>query len=317
MPQALKVGSLVTNPRKPEWGPGKVVRVRGNMVDVFFRHVEGDRALKFKVDALELASVQSDPVLDNLPEIRERNGAMVLLRARITLAQARDRFLRHYPGGFSDPAYIGTETEGERAYKWSAHERFLQELGGAKGPQLLSGDGTVDFVAEIGRILGSASNLLATTEYIALREGLEDAPAASHYLSTLFDLIDAGPEEELFIAHAQATAALPSRGQTHTDKWTVSTILPYLARPDAFIFVKPTITKAAAAALGFDIRYDAQPNWRTYERVLRMSRLYMEELADLGPRDFIDIQSFFWVTGESFEKILAEHQAKKGRSPGA
>lgn len=101
---------------------------------------------------------------------------------------------------------------------------------------------------------------------------------------------------------------MPVRGQAHTDKWTVLAILPYLARLDPFMFVKPMITQAAAA-LGFDIRYGPRPNGETYERVLRMSQLYMQQLADLGPRDFIDVQSFFWVTGGSFEGTLAEHRA--------
>lgn len=306
------VGSLVENPLKPEWGPGKVAHTRGDTLFVFFRDLPGERARRFRADALRLAASQSDPILDNLPPFVEKNGDIVISAARITPAQAREQFLRHYPGGFSDPGYIGNESEGERTYKWAAHERFHEHFGADRGRALLASDGA-DLVGEISRVLGSASNLLATQEYIALREGLANREAARRYLSTLLDLVEAGPQEGAFLAHADATASLPAKGQTHTDKWTVATILPYLARPDTFMFVKPTPTQAAAAALGFDVRYDPRPNWGTYERVLRMSHLYMDQLADLGPRDFIDVQSFFWVTGGSFEKTLAEHKERKAK----
>jgi hypothetical protein len=309
------VGSLVDNPLKPEWGPGKVAHARGGTLFVFFRDLPGERARKFRADALRMAESQSDPILDNLPPFVEKDGDIIISAARITPAQAREQFLRHYPGGFTDPGYIGTESEGERTYKWVAHQRFVENFSGGRG-RALAGSDEADLIGEISRVLGSASNLLATQEYIALREGLTNREAARRYLSTLLDLVEAGPQEAPFLAHAEATASLPAKGQTHTDKWTVATILPYLARPEAFMFVKPTPTQAAAAALGFDLRYDPRPNWATYERVLRMSHLYMDQLADLGPRDFIDIQSFFWITGGSFEKTLAEQKAKRAARMG-
>lgn len=311
--EGMAVGRLVENPLKPEWGPGKVVHAEGAIVHVFFRDLPGERARRFRQSALRLADVQSDPVLDNLPPFVEHDGDWVIPRGRITPAQARQRFLRHYPRGFADPGYIGNQSEGERTYKWDAHERFIEAFDEGRGRALLTRE-DADLVGEIGRVLGSASNLLATQEYIALREGLASLPAARNYLATLLDLLDAGPVEAAFMAHVEATASLPVKGQTHTEKWTVSTILPYLARPDVFMFVKPTLTQAAAAALGFELRYSPRPNWTTYERVLRMSRLYMEQLADLGPRDFIDVQSFFWVTGDSFETTLAEQRTKQGGS---
>lgn len=52
--------------------------------------------------------------------------------------------------------------------------------------------------------------------------------------------------------------------------------------------------------LGFDIHYQAQPNWRTYRAVLEMTEVYFELLGEFGPLDFIDVQSFFWVTGEAY-----------------
>ncbi|MGH8809929.1 MAG: hypothetical protein ACREX0_18805, partial [Noviherbaspirillum sp.] len=164
--------------------------------------------------------------------------------------------------------------------------------------------------ATMRHIVGRANNLLAVTENIAFTDGLKDEKSARQYIVTLFALIDSGPNEASFNAHAAAVAGLPQTGATHTDRWTIVTLLPFFARPDAFMFVKPSITKAAASQLGFDIHYDASPNWVTYDAVLRMTRAYKERLSDLEPRDHIDMQSFFWVTGETYEKTRAAHEAK-------
>src|SRR5690606_39012594 len=163
----------------------------GGTLYVFFRDLPGERARKFKAETLRLAEVQSDPVLDNLPPFVERGGDLVIPPGRITPAEARERFLRHYRGGFADPDYIGALTNGERTYKWAAHVRFHDVFGAGRGRALLTNADTV-LVAETSRVLGSASNLLATQEYIAMREGLASHDAARRYISTLLDLIEAG-----------------------------------------------------------------------------------------------------------------------------
>ena len=49
--------------------------------------------------------------------------------------------------------------------------------------------------------------------------------------------------------------------------------------------------------LGFDFAYSSTPNWDTYSSFLELCRTVNRDLADLGPRDQIDIQSFLWVQG--------------------
>lgn len=307
---AFSAGTLVEHPRFPEWGPGKVAHVRGNKVHVFFRDLPDRRAKLFPFGQLRRVAQQSDPVLDNLPPFVEQDGALHLPAERVTVQQARDEFLEKFPGGFSDPDYIGDRKGGERAYKWRAHEHFIETLGGGQLEQLLKG-GDLEGLVKRAQQVVSRVNLLAMTEAAAFREGLADEGAAAAFFSRLAELLRAGPVEEAFEAYTAAVASLPAEGATHTDKWTIATILPFLARPDIFMFVKPTITQRAAERLGFDLRYEARPNWITYDRVLRMSHLYMDLLSDLGPRDLIDIQSFFWVTGEKYEQVAAAQRAKQ------
>jgi hypothetical protein len=291
----LLIGTLVENPLSPEWGPGMIAHIRRDVAYVFFRGVPDRRAKRFKVDGLRLAPEQSDPILDNLPEFVEKDGEYLLPFERVTAEQAVRKFLEVYPGGFQDADYLGERKRGERNYKWQAHEIFVETLGNGQAEDLLARGDIGELVARAQRVMGRV-NLLARTEATAFREGLADDTAATAYFVELLNLLQSEPTAMTFEQYANAVASLPVEGETDTDIWTVATILPFLARPDVHMFVKPTNTKKAADRLGSDLRYEPRPNWPTYDAVLRMSRLYMDLLKDHGPRDFLDIQSFFWVT---------------------
>jgi hypothetical protein len=69
-----------------------------------------------------------------------------------------------------------------------------------------------------------------------------------------------------------------------------------------FPFLKPEATKNAADLLGFDLMYDATPNWRTYKLLLKLGDNLASHLRANGmqPKDWIDLQSFMWVvTGDN------------------
>jgi hypothetical protein len=59
------------------------------------------------------------------------------------------------------------------------------------------------------------------------------------------------------------------------------------------------VTRTAARAYGFDLCYESRPKWRTYDSLLRFAAQIRRDLADLHPRDLIDVQSFIWVQGSS------------------
>ena len=58
---------------------------------------------------------------------------------------------------------------------------------------------------------------------------------------------------------------------SHVDalKWTTATYFLFLARPEKFMFVKPTVTQNAAGACGYEISYKSEPNWLTYPGCFR------------------------------------------------
>ena len=53
----------------------------------------------------------------------------------------------------------------------------------------------------------------------------------------------------------------------------------------------------AAEAYGYPFDYAPRPSFATYASLLAFGRTVRRDLADLAPRDQIDIQSFLWVLG--------------------
>jgi len=83
-------------------------------------------------------------------------------------------------------------------------------------------------------------------------------------------------------------------------KWTVATYLPFLWRPEEHMFLKPEVTKDFAARVGhrFATDYEARLDFAVYESLLDLVSNTAAELAELKPRDRIDVQSFIWVVGD-------------------
>ena len=298
--EKITVGSLVTHPNRPEWGPGKILAVKGPHVDVCFREREfvpgASPVITLSTAAvpLALAPSQSDRLLANLP--KDIGGRPVSKRVYITLDQAKRGFRELYPLGFADPKYLGDKAGGERSTKWAAHELWHATLGNGEGERLLAA-GDVGEVTKRAEAVVARVNLLAAFEVAALRDGLKDGKAARRFFRALFELLAApAPDRPRFEALVTATQNLPvAEGKTNPDTWTVVTLFPFLARPDTFMFLKPDATRRAAETIRFDLRYDAHPNWLTYRRLLAFVGMLMDELNDFGPRDYIDVQSFLWV----------------------
>lgn len=62
------VGMLIVHPARPEWGPGKVLKVSGNKVDIAFKYLPAGEIKKFCVDiaGLVAAEDQLDPAFDQV-----------------------------------------------------------------------------------------------------------------------------------------------------------------------------------------------------------------------------------------------------------
>jgi hypothetical protein len=70
------------------------------------------------------------------------------------------------------------------------------------------------------------------------------------------------------------------------------TLFPFLGRPDRHPILRPGSTREAAERLGFDLRFDDNPNWSTYAALRGLSGRLLEALAGAGAKDFIDVEVF-------------------------
>ena len=292
----LHIGSLVEH---SSWGRGKILALRQPNAEAYFPSLATESqgpTRMVRLTSLSLSPVQTDPLLDQVEGRKpgSKAGAKVKTppkRPEHNLDQAIEWFAREYPGHFADERFV----KGEVALKRAAHQLFGDKLGNGAGERLLA-EGNF---AEIGTLLDAVyrtTKIPSRLEMAAIHKGLKESAAAAHLLEGLQALL-AVPNAQTFARLADAVAALPAHSKgPHAQTWPTVTILPFLADPTRFIVSKPEIGKQVAGRLGKDLIYSSAVKWDTYNKVLDMSRTVLEKLAPLGATDFIDVQSFTWVT---------------------
>ncbi len=194
---------------------------------------------------------------------------------------AKARFLRIFPDGLHDQAYL----DSERAYKIAAKEKLDTTLP-LKSALESSGNG------EAALAVFRATNLLSPFEKTKLQDALR------------------GPNADQFIkgaavfASGDTKAGLSDMAQAlkphDVAKWTVVTYLPFLWQPTSHMFLKPEVTKNFAERVGHSYANDYSPelDLSVYSSLLDLANETEQQIASLKPRDHIDVQSFIWVVGE-------------------
>jgi hypothetical protein len=143
----------------------------------------------------------------------------------------------------------------------------------------------------------SRHTMIFSFEKMALRDALKAGAGARAFATGLYEFLHgSGSDEARFVAWCETVAALP-RKQTRVLTWPLVTVFGFIAQPDKHIFLKPLVTKTAAANYGFDFQYQSKPNWETYMNFLGFAETIRRDLRDLRPRDMVDLQSFMWVQG--------------------
>ena len=207
-------------------------------------------------------------------------------------ARCRRKFLRIFPGGFRDETYV----DWERDYKWQAHLRWEAALARPLFEALLRRR-DFDTVARLATGIESRTNLLFSFEKMALRDALRPPAGARAFAEGLYALLHGqGSLEARFTAWRDVVGALPRR-QTRVLTWPVLTVFPFIAQPRIHLYLKPTVTRVAARAYGYEFDYRSKPVFETYRSLLGFGRRVRADMRDQKPRDQIDIQSFIWVQG--------------------
>jgi hypothetical protein len=208
--------------------------------------------------------------------------------------RCRRKFLEYFPAGFRDDDYVATERE----YKWDTHRRWLAQLGEEAFRELLDREDYAEVASRAVRVeQQSRHSMIFSFEKMALRDAVRGEAGARSFAQGLYQFLHGdGPDEERFALWCEVVAALPRR-QTRVLTWPLVTVFGFIAQPTRHLFLKPTVTRAAAAAYGFDFDYRSRPNWATYRSLLDFASLIRRDQRDLRPRDMIDLQSFIWVLG--------------------
>lgn len=211
-------------------------------------------------------------------------------------ARCRRKFLRFFPRGFRDETYLAWE----RDYKWETHRRWQAVLGRGEFQRLLEAGQHREIATRAVRVeQQSRHSMIFSFEKMALRDAVRTEHGAQRFARGLFDYLHGGGSlEQRFSDWVNVIAGLPRR-QTRVLTWPLVTVFGFIAQPGTHMFLKPTVTRVAAEAYGFDFTYAPTPNWETYASLLRFAGRVRDDTADLRPTDMIDIQSFIWVQGSS------------------
>jgi hypothetical protein len=210
--------------------------------------------------------------------------------------RARRKFLRFFPGGFADPTY----RDWERDYKWETHERWEETLDRRTFQELLTAREFTTIASTALRVeQRSRHSMIFSFEKMALRDAVRSEPGAEAFATGLFDLLHGTRSmQHRFEQWIDTVANLP-RKQTRVLTWPIVTVFGFIAQPDRHIFFKPSVTKAAAAVYDQPLPYQSRPSWEVYAALLEFAERLRHDVADLKPRDMIDLQSFMWVLGSA------------------
>jgi hypothetical protein len=208
--------------------------------------------------------------------------------------RCRRKFLEYFPEGFHDADYL----ELERGYKVATHERWQEALGPREFRALIKAGAYAEIAARAVRVeQRSRHSMIFSFEKMALRDAVRSPAGARAFSTGLFDLLHGrGSLATRFERWIGVLGALPRR-QTRVLTWPLVTVFGFIAQPDRHIFLKPTVTREAARAYGFEFAYSSRPSWAVYDSLLHFARQVQRDTVDLGPRDMIDAQSFIWVQG--------------------
>ena len=207
-------------------------------------------------------------------------------------ARCRKKFLRYFPGGFTDEKYL----HWERGYKWEAHLAWENVLNKYAFMGLIEADKYSE-IAKLAVNIETKTNLLFSFEKMALRDAVKMNGGAKLFSLGLFEYVyGAGDFRRRFENFAETLDRLP-RKQIRVRTWPLQTVFGFIADPKRHIFLKPRVTQVAAEKYGYDFQYSSKPNWETYQSLLNFAKQVKKDNADLKPKDMIDLQSFIWVQG--------------------
>ena len=137
----------------------------------------------------------------------------------------------------------------ESDYKWHAHQRWEKTI---DRKVLRTARTAAHFrdVAARAVAIEARTNLLFSFEKMALRDAVKPPAGARSFVRGIHDFLHGPGSPEDRFNRCEIVANLPRR-QTRVLTWPVVTVMGFIARPQAHVFLKPTVTRKAAQHYGF------------------------------------------------------------------
>ena len=282
----FKKGDRVIHKNAPAWGIGEIIELSGGpYCKIFFVNHGYTEISKDSLDFLKKIEGKDavHPLLDNLRLPSQDNN----LKFR-SFGNLVSSFIKIFPQGFYDNEYI----KHERTYKVEAHDMTADLLNEASLTDLIEIKQYSELCLKALKVVNK-TNLIFPNEKMALKDGLKSVEHQKIFSVALFDILYGDDEMSKRFDHfANALEEIKAA------KWTTQTYFLFLAFPEKYMFMKPSVTKYAADAFGFELYYRSEINWKSYESLLCFSKYISDELPKISdylqPRDMIDVQSFVW-----------------------
>ena len=284
-------------------GVGRVVALEPNAVHVFFANGDARFATKLRLPmALPLLKPALVPNawLSGLPgfTLDAKTGRYGIGgTAWLSHGDAVERFLAVFPDGFEDAGYLADGAgKRERVSHWRrAHATYAETLGGGKGELLLAAGDLGELAERALEVERHDRSLQRDLDKVSFQGALHDVEASRPYFAALFELLAGeGPNQSRFEALAAAVAAMMPDAAPEA-RWPIVTLVPFVARPDLHLQLRPRVACLAAQRLALELAYEASPTWRTYSALLSSAGGLLERLRPLGARDHVDVESFLQV----------------------
>ena len=276
-------GDRVRHPIKEDWGLGKVLaNSNGEKVDVFFVDA-GEKTILLKyVEPIKVKGEESNHSgLDNLKADVSTSGIKYQKFSKLI-----DKFVEMYPEGFQNEKFAGED----RAKKEKAHEMAIELLHKDRFEELIAASDYAEVTKRTLKVL-NATTLILPNERLTLKNGLVEERSQEMFAKALFELLySEAPLKDRFERFSTVLDILGA------GKWTLATYFLFIFYPKEHMFVKPKLMQQSADVCRFELHYKAQLNWQTYESVMSFAKYVSAELAELNPKDMIDVKGFIWHT---------------------
>jgi hypothetical protein len=286
---SFKVGDWI---KHPKFGAG-MITVHDEPYFVIRFVTEGEKRLQ--ADFIKEAA--SPPT----PDFRFPEATRVSKRVGAGLSKSKkpahsfehfiERFLALYPDGFEDAGFV----RDERNYKLAAIRKLKETLNLTEVDFLLAASDFAE-VCRRAKQVASSLNLIFPQEMMSLNDSLKDGESQKEFALSLRDvLFSASPKQERFERY------FATLGKIGCSKWTVATYFQFLESDGKEMFMKPMVSQAMASAVGLSLLYRSEPNWDTCVRLYEVAVEVESRLkaVNLIPRDWVDLQSFMYVSWQS------------------